>query len=131
MSKKILVVGGVAGGASTAARCRRHSEEDSIIMFEKGPHVSFSNCCLPYHLSGVVATADELVLMSPEQFAKQYNIDARVSSEVISIDREAKTILVKNVETGEEYTECYDKLILSPGAKPIVPPIPGIEKVNK
>ncbi|AGH80721.1 pyridine nucleotide-disulfide oxidoreductase family protein [Psychromonas sp. CNPT3] len=130
MNKKILIVGGVAGGASTAARCRRHSEEDTIIMFEKGPHVSFSNCCLPYHLSGVVATAEELVLMSPKQFADQYNIDARVASEVVSIDRAAKTILVKNVETGEEYNEHYDKLILSPGAKPIVPPIPGIEKVN-
>lgn len=130
MSKKILIVGGVAGGASSAARCRRHSEEDTIIMFEKGPHVSFSNCCLPYHLSGVVATAEELVLMSPEKFASQYNIDARVESEVIAIDREAKTILVKNVATGEEYNESYDKLILSPGAKPIVPAIPGIEKVN-
>lgn len=130
MSKKILIVGGVAGGASTAARCRRHSEEDTIIMFEKGPHVSFSNCCLPYHLSGVVASVEQLVLMSPETFASQYNIDARVSSEVISIDRVAKNILVKNIQTGEQYREAYDKLILSPGVKPIVPLIPGIEKVN-
>lgn len=130
MSKKILIVGGVAGGASSAARCRRHSEEDTIIMFEKGPHVSFSNCCLPYHLSGIVPTAEELVLMSPDKFSCQYNIDARVASEVMSIDRVAKTILVTNIETGEEYTESYDKLILSPGAKPIVPPIPGLDKVN-
>jgi NADPH-dependent 2,4-dienoyl-CoA reductase/sulfur reductase-like enzyme len=130
MSKKILVVGGVAGGASAAARLRRHSETDQIIMFEKGPHVSFSNCCLPYHLSGVVPTAEELVMMCPEKFASQYNIEARVSNEVISIDRAAKTILVRKVENGEEYTESYDKLVLSPGAKPIVPPIPGIEKVN-
>ena len=130
MSKKILVVGGVAGGASAAARLRRHSETDQIIMFEKGPHVSFSNCCLPYHLSGVVPTTEELVMMSPEKFAKQYNIEARVGNEVLSIDRAAKTLLVKNIESGKEYTESYDKLILSPGAKPIVPPIPGIEKVN-
>jgi len=130
MSKKILIVGGVAGGASAAARLRRHSEEDQIIIFEKGPHVSFSNCCLPYHLSGVVPTAEELVLMSPEKFQSQYRIEARVNNEVVSIDRENKTVDVKNVQTEEIYTESYDKLILSPGAKPIVPPIPGLEKVN-
>ena len=128
--KKILIIGGVAGGASAAARLRRHSEEDQIIMFEKGPHVSFSNCCLPYHLSGVIASAENLVLMSPEKFAAQYKIDARVNSEVINIDRDKKEVTVKNVVTGEEYTENYDKLILSMGAKPIVPRIPGIEKVN-
>jgi len=130
MSKKILIVGGVAGGASAAARLRRHSEEDQIIIFEKGPHVSFSNCCLPYHLSGVVPTAEELVLMSPEKFQSQYRIEARVNNEVVSIDRENKTVDVKNVQTEEIYTESYDKLILSPGAKLIVPPIPGLEKVN-
>ncbi|CAH2215434.1 FAD-dependent oxidoreductase [Tepidibacter aestuarii] len=130
MSRKILIVGGVAGGASAAARLRRHSEEDQIIMFERGPHVSFSNCCLPYHLSGVVEGADDLVLMHPEKFLKQYKIEARVNNEVLSIDRENKEITVKNVLTGEEYKEAYDKLILSPGAKPIVPPIPGIENVN-
>lgn len=128
--KKILIVGGVAGGASAAARLRRHSEEDRIIMFEKGPHVSFSNCCLPYHLSGVVAEADNLVLMSPEKFLSQYKIEARVNNEVVNIDRENKVVTVKNSLTGEEYTENYDKLILSMGAKPIVPKIDGIEKVN-
>ncbi len=128
--KKILIVGGVAGGASAAARLRRHSEEDRIIMFEKGPHVSFSNCCLPYHLSGVVAEADNLVLMSPEKFLSQYKIEARVNNEVVNIDRENKVVTVKNSLTGEEYTENYDKLILSMGAKPIVPKIEGIEKVN-
>ncbi len=128
--KKILIIGGVAGGASAAARLRRHSEEDQIIMFEKGPHVSFSNCCLPYHLSGVVESADNLVLMSPEKFMKQYRIEARVNNEVVNIDRAAKTVTVKNNVTGEEYTENYDKLILSMGAKPIVPKIPGIENVN-
>ncbi|MGO2118921.1 MAG: NAD(P)/FAD-dependent oxidoreductase [Fusobacterium sp.] len=128
--KKILIVGGVAGGASAAARLRRHSEEDQIIMFEKGPHVSFSNCCLPYHLGGTVKEAEDLVLMSPEKFIKQYNIEARINNEVVSIDRDSKNIRVKNNLTGEEYNESYDKLILSPGAKPIVPNIPGIEKIN-
>ena len=99
-------------------------------MFEKGPHVSFSNCALPYHLSGVIDEADKLVLMSPEKFKSQYNIEARVNSEVISIDRANKEIEVKNYLTGEVYREGYDKLILSPGAKPIVPNIPGIDKVK-
>ncbi|BDR66808.1 pyridine nucleotide-disulfide oxidoreductase [Clostridium tetani] len=130
MSKKYLIVGGVAGGASTAARLRRLSEEDEIIMFERGPHVSFSNCCLPYHLAGLIKTANQLVLMSPEQFKKQYNIEARVNSEVIDIDRAKKEITIKDTLTGKEYTENYDKLILSPGAKPIVPPIKGIEDIN-
>lgn len=128
--KKIAIIGGVAGGASAAARLRRHSEEDQIVMFERGPHVSFSNCCLPYHLSGIVDSADKLVLMTPEKFIAQYNIDARVNSEVIDIDRENKEITVKNILTGENYKEKYDKLILSMGAKPIVPRIKGIENVN-
>jgi len=125
-----LVVGGVAGGASTAARLRRLSEEDQIIVFERGPHVSFSNCCLPYYLGGTVRRAEDLVLMTPEKFASQYNIDARVNHEVIEIDREKKEVEVKNHITGETYRESYDKLILSPGARAIVPPIPGIEKAN-
>lgn len=130
MKKKILIVGGVAGGASAAARLRRNSEEDEITMFEKGPHVSFSNCALPYHLSGTIQSANRLVLMSPEKFKSQYNIEARINSEVISIDRENKEIEIKNVLTEEIYREKYDKLILSPGARPIVPNIPGIENVN-
>ena len=130
MKKKILIVGGVAGGASAAARLRRLSEEDEIIMFEKGPHVSFSNCALPYHLSGIIDEADKLVLMSSEKFKAQYNIEARVNSEVISIDRKNKELEIKNTQTGEVYRENYDKLIVSPGAKPIVPNIPGIEKIN-
>lgn len=130
MKRKILIVGGVAGGASTAARLRRLSEEDEIIMFEKGPHVSFSNCALPYHLSGIISEANKLVLMSPEKFLSQYNIEARVNNEVISINRDKKVVVVKNTITNEIYEEIYDKLVLSPGAKPIVPNIPGIEKVN-
>ncbi|MEK6264475.1 MAG: FAD-dependent oxidoreductase [Clostridium sp.] len=130
MSKKYLIVGGVAGGASTAARLRRLSEEDQIIMFERDSDVSFSNCCLPYHLSGTVEEAESLVLMHPDKFLAQYNIEARIHSEVIDIDREKKVVRVKNTLTGSQYTENYDKLILSPGAKPILPPIKGIEDVK-
>jgi len=121
MGVRILIVGGVAGGASTAARARRIDESAEVIMFERGPHVSFSNCALPYHLSGIVENSDDLVLISPEQFKKQYNIEARVNSEVTKIKRAEKKIAVKNLETGEEYEEKYDKLILSPGASPICP----------
>lgn len=92
MSKKYLIIGGVAGGASTAARLRRLSEEDQIIMFEKDPYVSFSNCSLPYHLSGVVEDSNSLVLMTPEQFKTQYNIEARVNNEVITINRDKKKL---------------------------------------
>ncbi|WP_143317081.1 FAD-dependent oxidoreductase [Clostridium sp. HBUAS56017] len=130
MKRKILIVGGVAGGASAAARLRRNSEDDEIIMFEKDPHVSFSNCSLPYHLSGIINEASRLVLMSPEKFMAQYRIEARVNNEVLSIDRVNKFVTVRNNETGEVYKETYDKLILSPGARPIVPNIPGIDKVN-
>lgn len=130
MARKILIVGGVAGGASAAARLRRNNEADQIIMFERGPHVSFSNCSLPYHLSGIIKDPDDLVLMNPKLFLKQYNIDARINSEVIAINRENKSVTVRKVDTGEEYTESYDKLILSPGASPIVPKLPGLDKVN-
>lgn len=130
MGKKIVIVGGVAGGASTAARLRRLDESNEIVMFERGPHVSFSNCCLPYHLSGKVEDHEDLVLMKPETFFKQYRIDARVFSEVTEIDRENKEVTVKNVVTGKEHKESYDKLVLSPGAKAIVPPIKGISDIN-
>ncbi|WP_411167875.1 FAD-dependent oxidoreductase [Clostridium sp. MB05] len=130
MGKKIVIVGGVAGGASAAARLRRLDESNQIIMFERGPHVSFSNCCLPYHLSGQVEDSEDLVLMRPDKFFSQYRIDARVYTEVVAIYRDKKEVKVRNVVSGEEYTESYDKLILSPGAKAIVPPIKGIEDVN-
>lgn len=126
MQRKILIVGGVAGGASAATRLRRLSEEDKIIIFEKGPHVSFSNCALPYHLSGKIKAAEDLILMDPQGFAARYNIEARVSHEVISIDRAKKCIVVKNCVTNETYEETYDKLVLSPGARPIIEHIPGL-----
>ena len=128
--KKVLIIGGVAGGASTAARLRRHSEEDKIIMFEKGPHVSFSNCGLPYHLSGMISEVEKLVLMSPQKFLAQYNIEARVNSEVIEIDRKNKEVVVKDSVTKKTYRESYDKLVLSMGAKPIVPKFEGLDSVN-
>lgn len=128
MGQKIVVVGGVAGGASTAARVRRLDEQAEIIMFEKGPHVSFSNCSLPFHLSGIVENSNRLVLMNPEEFKKKYNIEARTQSEVVKINRTEKTVSVKNVVTGEEYEENYDKLVLSPGASPIVPNLKGVHE---
>jgi len=130
MSQKILVVGGVAGGASAAAKLRRNSEEDQIIIFEKGPHVSFSNCSLPYHLSGMIQEANDLVLMNPELFLKQYKIEVRVNQEVLSIDKEKKTVQIKDSISNEEYSETYDKLILSPGAAPIVPKFEGMDQIN-
>lgn len=130
MSKKVLVVGGVAGGASTAARVRRLDEHAEVIMFEKGPHVSFSNCSLPYHLSGIVEDSEKLVLMNPNTFKNRYNIEARVNQEVVQINREDKTITVRDVLTEQTYDESYDKLVLSPGASPIKPPLEGINNSN-
>ncbi|MEK4425988.1 FAD-dependent oxidoreductase [Solibacillus sp. FSL K6-1523] len=125
--KKIVVVGGVAGGASAAARIRRLDEEAQIVMFEKGPHVSFSNCSLPYHLSGIVENSNRLLLMNPQSFESKYNIDAHVNSEVVKINRTEKTVTVKNSDTGETYEESYDQLILSPGASPIVPNLEDVQ----
>ncbi|OJF93767.1 FAD-dependent oxidoreductase [Alkalibacterium sp. 20] len=131
MSKKVLIVGGVAGGASVAARVRRLDEQAEIIMFEKGPYVSFSNCSIPFHISGDIEDSQDLVLMCPNGFETQYNIDARVHNEVMSINREDKTIEVKNHETGESYVESYDVLFLSPGAKAILPQsIKGINEAH-
>lgn len=131
MGKRLLIVGGVAGGASIAARARRLSEEAEIIMFEKGPNVSFSNCCLPYHLSGLIEEADSLVLMDPEVFKNQYNIQAKTNTQVMSINRKAKTIVVKDLMTNQEREESYDKLFLSPGARAIMPrSIEGINNEN-
>lgn len=125
MSKKIVVVGGVAGGMSVAARVRRLDENAQIVVFERGPHVSFSNCALPFHLSGMIPDAQSLVLMTPQVFDKQYNIDARVRHEVLDVNRAGRTVTVRNLETDEVFEEEYDVLVLSPGANPILPEIPG------
>lgn len=128
---KIVVVGGVAGGASAAARVRRLDAKAQIVMLERGAHVSFSNCCLPYHLSGAIPNSEALVLMTPERFRKQHDIDARTNSEVLAIHRAEKYVEVKDLLTGRVYNEPYDKLILAPGASPILPgSIPGIRGEN-
>lgn len=121
MAKKVVIAGGVAGGASAAARVRRLDESAEIIMFERGPNVSFSNCCLPFFLSRMVPASENLVLMTPEQFKKQYNIIAKTSHEVLKVNAAAKTVTVKDLTSGKEFEEAYDMLVLSPGASPIVP----------
>ena len=131
MNKRILIIGGVAGGASVAARARRLDAGAEIIMFERGPHVSFSNCSLPYYLSGVVGNSDALLMMSPEKFKKSYDIDARVNSEVMAINRDKKTIEIKNTLTGDIHEEAYDVLVMAPGASPVKPrSIGGIDGKN-
>ncbi|HZJ76673.1 MAG TPA: FAD-dependent oxidoreductase [Oscillospiraceae bacterium] len=127
MSKKIVIVGGVAGGASTAARLRRIDENAEIIMFERGEFISFANCGLPYYIGNVIKRKQSLLVQTVKGMSKRFNIDIRVFSEVTKIDPIEKKISVKNFQTNEEYEESYDKLVLSPGANPIVPPIPGIE----
>ncbi|MGD1463447.1 FAD-dependent oxidoreductase [Vibrio harveyi] len=124
---KIVIIGGVAGGASAAARARRLSEDAEIIMFERGPFVSFANCGLPYHIGGDIQERSKLLLQTPESFLARFNVDARVMNEVVSINRQDKTVTVKNLLDGSEYQESYDFLLLSPGAGPVVPPIPGID----
>lgn len=127
--KKYLVVGGVAGGMSVAARLRRLDPFAEIKVYERGPHVSFSNCALPFHLSGMIEKAEQLILMTPEWLKMQYNLDVHVLEEVVKINRDAKTITIKKVMTGETYEESYDKLVLSPGANPIRPKsIKGVDK---
>jgi len=123
---KYLIIGGVAGGATTAARLRRLDEFAEIIMFERGEYISYANCGLPYYIGDVISERDNLLVQTPESFKKRLNIDVRVQNEVITINKEAKNVEVKNLQTGELYIESYDKLIVSPGAEPIKPPIEGI-----
>ncbi len=123
MSKKILIVGGVAGGASAAARLRRLDEKAEIIMFEKGEYISFANCGLPYYVGEVIKEKSKLTLQTPKSFYDRFNIDVRVFNEVISINKEEKTVQIKDLKNNTTYTESYDKLVLSMGAEPIKPPI--------
>ena len=125
-NKKYLIVGGVAGGATAAARIRRLTEDAEIILFEKGAYISYANCGLPYYIGGVIEERDRLFVQTPEAFGKRFNIDVRTRSEVIAIHPEKKQVTVRSAE-GKEYTENYDKLLLSPGASPVVPPLPGIQ----
>ena len=124
---KVIIVGGVAGGASCAARLRRLDEKAEIIMVERGPYVSYANCGLPYHIGGVIERESSLMVASEQMFRAQFNIDARTSCEAIAISPKNKTVDLRNVATGEVTTESYDKLVLSPGAPSVRPPLPGID----
>lgn len=130
MSKKVLIVGGVAGGASTAARLRRLDETAEIIMFERGSYISYANCGLPYYIGDVIKERDALLVQKPETMKKKFNIDVRIKSEVLSIDKEKKTVQVKNLENNNIYSESYDVLVLSTGSSPLKPPIEGIDAPN-
>ena len=127
---KILIVGGVAGGASAAARLRRLSETDEIIMFEKGEYISFANCGLPYYIGDVIQNRNKLLVQTVEGMGQRYHLDIRNWTEIIQINREKKTVIAKKVVTGEEYEESYDVLILSPGSKPVWPAIPGLNEAK-
>ncbi len=127
---KIAIVGGVAGGASAAARARRLDENAEITIFEKGEYISFANCGLPYHIGGVIPKRESLLVMTPERFRNRFAVNVETMTEVMEIDREAKKIKVKNLSTGETSSREYDKLILSPGSLPVRPPIPGADDSN-
>ena len=126
MSKKVLIVGGVAGGASAAARLRRLDEHAEIVLFEKGPYISFANCGLPYYIGGAIADRERLLVQTPEGMAGRFRIDVRTKSEVIAIDPQRRTVQVESQERGR-YEESFDELILSPGARPLVPDLPGVD----
>ncbi|WP_373802594.1 FAD-dependent oxidoreductase [Bacteroides heparinolyticus] len=123
---KYVIVGGVAGGATAAARLRRVDETADILLLEKGPHISYANCGLPYYIGGVIAERDKLLVQTPEAFVKRFRIDVRVKNEVFAINAKAKTLTIRNAD-GKEYEEAYDKLLLSPGANPVKPPLEGID----
>ena len=124
---KVVIVGGVAGGASTAARLRRMDEHAEIIMLERGPNISFANCGLPYHIGEVIKDRERLLVVTPEKLKAMLNIDSRVHNEVVQINRAEKTVTVLDLAKARTYEESYDKLVLSPGAAPIVPPLPGVD----
>jgi len=126
--KKIVIVGGVAGGASAAARARRLSEDAEIIVFERGEYVSFANCGLPYHIGGDIPERERLLVQTPESLRRRFRIDVRIRTEVVSIDRENRKVTARDLSTGKEYEESYDELILSPGAEALLPPIPGVDE---
>jgi len=125
--KKIVIVGGVAGGASCAARCRRLDESARILMLDRGPHVSFANCGLPYYVGGIIDDESKLLIANPALFKDRFNIEARTGNEVLSIDTAAREVEVKELASGRLYREPYDALVLSPGASPVRPPLPGID----
>ena len=123
---KYVIIGGVAGGATAAARLRRIDEQAEIILLEKGKYISYANCGLPYYIGGVIAEREKLLVQTPASFGKRFRIDVRVENEVIAIDPEKKTLTIRKAD-GKEYEETYDKLLLSPGANPVKPPLEGID----
>jgi NADPH-dependent 2,4-dienoyl-CoA reductase/sulfur reductase-like enzyme/rhodanese-related sulfurtransferase len=125
--RKLVIVGGVAGGASAAAKARRCSEEVEIVMYEKGPDISYANCGLPYYLSGVIEKREDLLITSSEFFRRRFRVDARTLCEVAQIDRKQKRVVVNNLATGLTEEESYDRLVLAPGSHPIIPPVPGVD----
>jgi NADPH-dependent 2,4-dienoyl-CoA reductase/sulfur reductase-like enzyme len=127
-TKRLVIVGGVAGGASAAARARRLCEQCEITVFERGPHASFANCGLPYFVGGEIVKPADLLVQTPESLRTRFNLDVRVNSEVTGIDRTERLVKVRELNSGREYEQPYDALILSTGATPLLPPIPGIER---
>jgi len=127
MVSKVLIIGGVAGGASCAARLRRLDESAEIVLFERGEYISYANCGLPYHVGDVIKSRDALLLQTPAAMRAKFNVDVRIKNEVTAIDRANKTVTVKRTDTGESYTENYDTLVISTGSSPLRPPIPGID----
>jgi len=124
---KIIIIGGVAGGATAAARMRRNDENAQIVMIDRGPYISFANCGLPYHISGTIESREQLLVTSEPAFEERYRVDVRSRTEAIAIDRTAKVVRLRDLNSGEEYDEAYDKLLLSPGAEPVRPRLPGID----
>jgi NADPH-dependent 2,4-dienoyl-CoA reductase/sulfur reductase-like enzyme/peroxiredoxin family protein/rhodanese-related sulfurtransferase/TusA-related sulfurtransferase len=124
---KYLIIGGVAGGATTAARLRRNDEDAEIILFERGKDISYANCGLPYYIGGAIKDRNKLLVQTPESFGRRFNIDVRIQNEVTKIEPDNKNVQVKDIVTGKVYSETYDKLVVSPGAEPLRPPIPGID----
>ncbi len=128
MTKKVIIIGGVAGGATAAARLRRLSEEVEIILIERGEHISFANCGLPYYIGDTIKERENLLVQTAEGMSARFNIDIRTKNEAVKINPEKKTVTIKNLQTDEIYEESYDKLLLSPGARPVIPPVPGIDE---
>ena len=125
--RRVVIVGGVAGGASCAARLRRLDENAEIVMVERGPHISFANCGLPYHIGGVIEDREKLLIQTPESFERRFDVDVRTLTEAVDIDPEARNITLRDVDNGQQEGLDYDDLVLSPGASPFLPPIPGVE----
>ena len=130
MGKKVLIIGGVAGGATALARLRRLDENADIILFERGEYISFANCGLPYYIGGTIENRESLLVQNPESLKEKFNVDIRIKSEVVKILREEKKVIVKELDKQLEYEESYDYLIISTGSTPIKPPIPGIDSPN-